>query len=218
MKIARPAPTKRTDPRTAPMPLLIDDRGLAQRVQSLSTADAWKLLSDTPASPETLERLSAAAVDCCAASDAIGRGLVAFGTLPPDADVPEGWVDRMVELYRAYLEGYWRLDDLAYEGARAGGWTVSTKETLTDDPAGRIAQRARWVAEECPVGKPTLAVDIARRHLDAAVAAVPDAVASGSGYMGSVAIDAVREAGHALVAAVVFRRFTHWQTTRTAAT
>jgi hypothetical protein len=192
------------DPRAIPMPLAIDDAGLAHRVTTAkSSADAWAALSDVPVGPATLARLSAAALDCCTASDAIGQGLVHFGTLPPDAEVPDGWVDRMVELYRAYLAGYWALDDLAYAGAEEGGWTVSTREVLTDDPAGRIAQRARWVAQECPVGKPTLAVDKARRALDI-VAAEGDA-------------ENARIGGHALIAAVVHHRFTNWQTIRKAA-
>jgi len=204
VKIGATAASRQADPRTIPMPLVVNDDGLAERVTTARTsAEAWKLLSDVPASPETLARLSAAAVACCAASDAIGRGLVAFGTLPPDAAIPDGWVDRMVELYRTYLTEYWALDDLAYEGAKADGWTVASTEPLVDDPAGRIAQRARWVAEECPQAKPALWRDKIERLLTECVAAQD-------------VID-TRMAGRTLVDAVVHHRFTHWQKLRGAA-
>lgn len=211
MKIAqKQLAAPQADPRAIPLPLLIDDLGLASRVQTARTAeDAWRLLSDVPASPATLERLSRAALDCCTASDAIGQGLIHFGTLPPDAEVPDGWVDRMVELYAAYLEGYWRLDDLAWEGLRDGGWTVTSREPLADDPAGRLAQRARWVAEECP-SAPHLAVDKARRALDGAVA--------DAGPNGPYSVEDVKETAHRFVAAAVRYRYADWQTHRKAAT
>jgi hypothetical protein len=134
--------------------------------------------------------------------------LIHFGTLPPDAEVPEGWVDRMVALYRAYLEGYWALDDLAWEGLADGGWTITSREPLADDPAGRIAQRARWVAEESKPAKPALWYDKATGALTAAETWVDERADHA----------AVREAGHALVAACVRHRFAHWQRSRLAAT
>jgi hypothetical protein len=206
MKVAQKqasAPTK--DSRTEPLPLLIDDAGLARQVQSAPTADeAWKLLGlpggRDAASPDAVAALAAAVTALCATSDSIGKGLKAFGALEPDADVPEAWVSRMVELHLAELEQYWHLDELAYEGLQAGGWTATTPESAPLEEPARIAQRARWQAEHLRPKAPALWWDKLDHRLGWAVTGAP--------------IETVREAGRALVEEATRRRFTNWQQTR----
>lgn len=204
MKIA-PKQTPETDPRSEPLPLFVRADGLAEQIRFAGNSqDAWRLLGFAgergDMDQDVMDRLSAAATALCTIGDAIGKGLVAFGARDPEEPIPASWVDRMVELHGALLEGYWRLDELAWLGVREGGWTVTTKEALADDPAGRVAQRARWVAEENKPREPALWFDRLGGALDAAV--------------GFGTLDEARDAGRALVAEATRRRFARWHETR----
>ena len=211
MKVAQKT-TARTDPRLEPLPLQFDDAGLARQVQSApSAAAAWKLL-DLPGDrdamdPDVLARLLASATELVETSDAIGLGLKHFGELAEGEAPPPAWVDRMVELHVQELEGYWRLDDLAHEGLKEGGWTMTQpgREPPADEPAARVAQRARWQVEHLapPVGT-VLAIDKLRHLLDR-----EEAITLDSG------VASVQVAARGLVAGVVLRHFATWATRRT---
>lgn len=207
MKLSPTIARQNRDPRAVALPLLVDDQGLATRIQSAPSADeAWRMLGlpggRADVDPVVLAQLLDAASALCTVSDAIGKGLGYFGDLAPDADPPVEWVDRMVELYVQELEGFWHLDDLAVEGL-GGGWAVAPEHLIRlDDPAGRIAERSRWQAEHLKPKKPALWLDKLDRLLARCVAA-EDAVAA-------------RTAGRALVQSVAHWRFTNWRTVRSA--
>jgi hypothetical protein len=209
-----------TDPRSEPLPLRIDPSGLARHVQAARTPEeAWAQLNlpggRAELDPGVVEALATVATDLCTIGDAIGKGLVAFGARDPEEPIPAAWVDRMVELHAALLEGYWRLDDLAYAGVKEGGWTITTREPLDDDPAGRVAQRARWVAEENKPREPALWFDRALRRLDDLVAGYErEASAADPAEVLDAVKDAVKDAGRALVAEATRRRFARWHETR----
>ncbi len=206
MKVAQKqasAPTK--DPRTEPLPLLIDDAGLARQVQSAPTAkEAWDLLGlpggRDAVSPDAVAALAAAVTALCATSDSIGKGLKAFGALDVDAEIPVAWVDRMATLLVQELDGYWTLDDLAYAGLTEGGWTVaSTDEPPVSEPARRRAVRALWQAEHL-APSPALWLTKLRRALE-------DAASAGD-------VARAETAGRALVEGVARHRYTNWQRER----
>lgn len=196
------------DPRAEPLPLILDDQGLAEQVQAAPTAEAaWELLGlpggrkDLP--PEAVAALAAAATALCATSDAIGLGLRHFGELDADEDAPAAWIDRMVELYVQELEGFWRFDELAYAGLHEGGWTA-THAVVLADPAERLATRARWQAEPLKPTTPALWWDRLDRVLT-------EAVASGDAEPGW---ERPKREGRSLVAEAARHRFSHWRTTR----
>lgn len=205
MKVGnRASPAADRDPRTEPLPLAVDETGLAAWVQSAPTAEeAWARLGlpggRDGVAPAALEALAMAATRLCALGDALGQGLRHFGALPDEADPPESWVDRMVELHAQHLAAWWALDELAYAGLREGGWTVSTATEPPPTEAGRVARRARWVLEEVP-SAPSLAIDKLERALGAA------------SRVGTR--DEAKAAAHALVAAAVRRRFGRWRQER----
>lgn len=203
------------DVRAEPLPLQIDDDGLARQVQSAPTADqAWRALGlpggRDAISPDAVEALAVAVTALCATSDSIGKGLKAFGALAEDAEVPVPWVDRMVELHLAELEGYWALDDLAYAGLVEGGWTVTQpdRDPPVDDPAARVMRRAEWQAEgmKAPPRGQVLAIDRLRNTLSREESIDLDRGAAG--------VEAVKAAGRGLVAGVALWRFANWQQTR----
>jgi hypothetical protein len=200
--------TKQTDPRTEPLPLAINDQGLATWVQTAPTAEeAWRRLALPGArddvDPLAVAALAEAATTLCAIGDAIGLGLRHFGELAPDEDPPASWVDRMVELHVQELEGWWTLDDLAYAGLKEGGWTA-THAVVLADPAWRVAVRARWQAQPLKPKQPSLALDKLDRYLGEAVE-----------VYGSD-LEVVKVAGRALVSGAALHRFSHWRTTRRA--
>lgn len=191
------------DGRTEPLPLAIDEAGLAQWVQSARTPEeAWKQLNlpggRADLDPGAVDALAKAATELCAIGDAIGKGRLAVAERSKETPLPASWVERLVELYVALLEGYWRLDDLAYAGLKTGGWTVTTPEPPADDPAGRIAQRARWVAEENKPTTPALWFDKLDRALGREVA---ECLNEGE-------LENVRGAGRELVEEATRDRFT----------
>lgn len=193
------------DPRTEPLPLRIDEAGLGQWVQSAPTsAEAWDRLGMDPTAynPEDRERLVQAAERLVTISDAIGTGLGFFGDLPADQDPPVAWVDRMVELHLEELEGYWALDDLAYEGVQAGGWTV-VPTVPPDAPATRYATRARWQAAHLAPRTPKLWFD----KLLSIFSNVPETSDVGD-------VEIAKANGRTLVAEAARYRFTHWKTER----
>jgi hypothetical protein len=192
------------DPRTEPLPLALDDRGLAEQVQSAPTPEAaWAMLGlpggRQDVDPTAVAALAAAATALCATSDAIGLGLKHFGELSPDEDPPVTWVDRMVALYVQELEGFWALDDLAYQGLKHGGWTVNNHPTEAD-PATRLATRARWQAAHLKPRTPALALDKLERLLSQEEA------------IGNV--EGVRLAGKGLVMGAALHRFSRWRIER----
>lgn len=198
--------TKQTDVRAEPLPLLLGDDGLAEQVQSAPTAEAaWKLLGlpggRNDVDPAAVAALAEVATALCATSDAIGKGLKHFGELSPDEDAPASWVDRMVELYVEELEGFWRLDELAYAGLHEGGWTA-TRTVILADPTERVAVRARWQAEPLKPRTPSLALDKLDRLLSQEEA--------------TFNVEGARIAGRGLVAGAALHRFGHWRTTRRA--
>lgn len=193
-----PGPAKQADPRVIPLPL--DDAATAERVKAAPTSEqAWRTLG-LPGDVDYTTELVAAANAVLPIGDSIAKGLVAFGALDTDADVPDGWVDRMVTLYVQELEAYWAMDQIAYESSRVHGWTVRTDEPWSDIAAERIAYRARLVAEESKPKAPALWWDQAHRHLS-------DAEADGDAEW-------VKGEGRALVVAAVGRRFANWRTGR----
>jgi hypothetical protein len=193
-----------TDPRAAPLPLLINDDGLAEQVQAaLTSAEAWKLLGlpgdRDVVPPEAVAALAEVATALCATSDAIGLGLRHFGELADDEEPPASWVDRVTDLYIQELEGFWRLDDLAYQGLEQGGWTA-TRTVILANPAERIAVRSRWQAEPLRPKGPALWWDRLER-------ALADTEATGDA-------ETIKEAGRALVEGAARRRFAAWRTVR----
>jgi hypothetical protein len=208
MKVAQKSAAREQDPRAIPMPLVVDDAGLARAVRDAPTPDAaWSQLGfpggRADVDPAVLATLLTVATQTCTTSDQIGKGLTHFGDLPTEEDPPDAWVDRMVELYVQELEQFWRLDELAWLGLRDGGWTATEqgKPPPEDDPVARIATRSRWQAEPLKPKEPALWFDKLDRLLTKAE--TPD--------------DA-RLAGTALVAAVTHHRFSHWSMTRGATT
>jgi hypothetical protein len=162
------------DARLTPLPLALDDAGLAHRVRHApSTDEAWTQLGfpggRADVDPAVLARLLEAATAVCGISDAIGKGLSHFGSLAGDAPVPDAWVERMTELHAQELVAYFDLDDLAYEGLIAGGWTATTpgQNPPKPDPVKRIATRTRWEIEAVRPRGPALWLDRLLRGLAA---------------------------------------------------
>lgn len=201
MKIA--PKIKTTDPRTEPLPLLIDEHGLARQVADAPSADeAWRRLGlpgeRGAVDPAVLARLLAASEALCKTSDAIGLGLRHFGERPADADPPPEWVERMVALHLEELEGYWGLDELAHAGL-GGGWAIQQPgtELMVEDEAARIAARVRWQLEAVGPRGPALWLDRLLHGLDARTDPAE-----------------AKEAGRHLIRLATERHFTNWRTTR----
>lgn len=173
MKLAPPRAAT-ADPRAIPLPLAIDEQGLAQRIQDAPSADeAWRRLGFAggrqDVDPAVLERLLASVTTACAVSDAIGSGFAHIGALAPGEAVPDAWIDRMVELFRQDLEAFWALDDLAYAGLEAGGWTAATREPYLLTAVGRVIQRVLWVVQPISPPRPELWFDRLIHGLEAQI-------------------------------------------------